>query len=1429
MQSGLHNLCACGSGKLAAACCGARTAFSRPPQWQQSAPAGDPRETQRAALANELQQGFAAHRAGRLTEAAQRYQRIIAADPRHADALHLLGVIAYQSGQFAPAVELTRRAIAVNPNVPDFHANLGHALRDTGDLAAAEASYRQALRGRPAYPEVLNNLGLILQTRGQLVEAATVFEQALAASPDFVPVLMNLGGVRHGQGDLEAAEALYRRALALQPDFAQALNNLGSVQQARGNIAEAQRLYEEALTLQPDYGDALCNLGALLYTKGDTAGAEQAYRKAIGAGAAPDNARVDLGAMLRRQGDAARAVTQFEAVLARDPLHQRAHMNLGVARQDEGRLGEALAHYLVAKALGLPAAELDTNIASALGSLGRLDLALSMLRLRASGGPASVEIHVNIGSNLFSQGKLAEAAAELRQAIAIEPRHINANWNLAMVELAQGHLSEAWDAYEWRLAREKALFGKPVRPFTHPRWDGNALRAGSTLLVFPEQGVGDEIWAAGMVAELLAGPAREARVVIECRMKLVPLFQRSFPRAEVVAWTQTPSPSCEEGVDYQIAGGSLGKMFRRDLASFPRRETSGGAYLFADPSRERHWKQRLAAIGTGLKVGICWRSSDIRGQRALSCTQLLQWTEVFKVPGVHFVSLQYDEGEAELAAAEQAFGVCIQRYPEVDMYDDLDETAALMRGLDLVISAPTSVSILSAALGVPTWQMNYGVEWQRHGCADNPWYPAMKNYARRWDQPWEGVLAEIAGDLSSLAGQGAPRPARNVISADGATQFANALRVLREGDRDAAGAILRNLDSNNAAGIAARALAAALDGQGANSLEHRLLRACAEAAVTPFEFAFDAGNALRLAGRRQDARPLLDAAVALDGNSAAAWYALGALAGAEDNAAAMNALEHAHRCDPTAEYISAALAGAIDRAALEDIAADRNADACAKLQRAAHLKPDSPEILFHLGSALQATEQFDAATAAYRQVVGLRPDFVAAWNNLANTLRAGRQLDESIACFRRALDIEPRLAGIHSNLLLTMNYAEGIDAKVFFAEHVDYGRRAAAGVAVPASPVRGAPQAERKLRVGYVSGDFKAHPVMRFLEPILAHHDRTKFEIHCYATSSRSDALTTQVRSRVDGWKSLVGLDDEAAAQSIREDEIDILVDLAGHTALNRLPVFARKPAPVQVSYLGYPATTGLAAMDYKIVDNLTAPDNLAGLFTETLWRMAGPMWAFAPDSRNPEVAPLPAKRNGFVTFGSFNSVIKLGTKAICVWANILREVPGSRLILATVPEGETRAQLDREFAGHGVDGTRLTYHARLESAAFWSLYADTDIALDTFPCNGGTTTFETLWMGVPLVALAGGSDDTLVSHVSSAILRGLGLEELVAKNGDDYARLAVALARDLPRLERMRADLRRRLAESAYLDHAGFTANLELAYRAMWKKYGATQMAAVQ
>jgi hypothetical protein len=258
--------------------------------------------------------------------------------------------------------------------------------------------------------------------------------------------------------------------------------------------------------------------------------------------------------------------------------------------------------------------------------------------------------------------------------------------------------------------------------------------------VWGEQGIGDEIVYAGLIAEVTAAAAR---CVVECAPKLVPLFACSFPGAVVIPRTDPPHDLTRDGFDYQTPAGSLGRWLRPTLASFPRRR----AYLAAPAERVAYWTQRLSALGAGPKIGFSWRSSNLKGERALACTVLQQWGAVFSVPGMHFVSLQYDECSAELAQARERFGIPLHAFPEVDLFNDLLEAAALTKAVDLVITAPTAVGLLSAALGVPTWQMTFGPDWQEFGTGRNPWFPAMTSFTRAWNQDWEEIIGDIAERL----------------------------------------------------------------------------------------------------------------------------------------------------------------------------------------------------------------------------------------------------------------------------------------------------------------------------------------------------------------------------------------------------------------------------------------------------------------------------------------------------------------------------------------------------------------------------------------------------------------------------------------------------------------------------------------------------------
>ena len=362
---------------------------------------------------------------------------------------------------------------------------------------------------------------------------------------------------------------------------------------------------------------------------------------------------------------------------------------------------------------------------------------------------------------------------------------------------------------------------------------------------------------------------------------------------------------------------------------------------------------------------------------------------------------------------------------------------------------------------------------------------------------------------------------------------------------------------------------------------------------------------------------------------------------------------------------------------------------------------------------------------------------------------------------------------------------------------------------------------ERRLRVGYVSPNFHQHSVAYFIEAVIASHDRSAYEIICYSDVARPDSVTDRIKSLTGSWRDILGMSHEQAAGLIRSDQIDILVDLAGHTAGNRMLLFARKPAPVQVTYLGYPSTTGLTTMDYRITDRFADPPGQTDhLHTEELVHLPQGFLCYKPPGQTPDVADLPFIASGGITFGSFNHLAKITPEVVRLWSNILNSLPDAQIILKAKPlfDMGTQQLLREMFVQNGVSPARLTLTGHAQSMSeHLELYHRIDIGLDTFPYNGTTTTCEAMWMGVPVVTLAG---ETHASRVGASILSNVGLPELIAGSPEEYLKKGVQLANDLERLQGMRANLRPMMERSPLMDANGFTRSLEAAYRQMWHRW---------
>jgi len=497
-------------------------------------------------------------------------------------------------------------------------------------------------------------------------------------------------------------------------------------------------------------------------------------------------------------------------------------------------------------------------------------------------------------------------------------------------------------------------------------------------------------------------------------------------------------------------------------------------------------------------------------------------------------------------------------------------------------------------------------------------------------------------------------------------------------------------------------------------------------------------------------------------------------------------------------------------------------EALAALQVALAINPDLVEALSNLSAAQSVRGEFSRAIELARRATELDPNYGEAFNNLGNALHWDGRPDEAIAAYRRAVEVMPDNAQAHSNLLLVMHYLPDADPANVFAAHQQYGQKfaaaAAAAAPLPKHPNRRDPM--RRLRIGYVSPDFRETSVGYFIGAAIEKHDRNAFEVVCYSDVANPDAMTRSMQSHATAWRVIRSMPHAAVEQLIRRDQIDILVDLAGHSGTNRLPVFARKPAPVQVTYLGYPDTTGLRAIDYRVTDSRVDPPGDADRFaTEKLIRLDPCAWCFRPHEPYPA---LPSSRPSDrpITFGTFNAIAKVNDPLIALWASILRELPESRFFMkaGALAQPDTAQRLRAKFQSHGITPDRIELVGqKLNATEHLAMYGRIDIALDTFPYHGTTTTCEAMWMGVPVVTLAGQAH---ASRVGVSLLGAVGLDELIAANRQAYVRIAVGLAADSQRLANLRQSLRQRMLASPLMNGYAFARRLESAYRMMWENW---------
>jgi len=605
------------------------------------------------------------------------------------------------------------------------------------------------------------------------------------------------------------------------------------------------------------------------------------------------------------------------------------------------------------------------------------------------------------------------------------------------------------------------------------------------------------------------------------------------------------------------------------------------------------------------------------------------------------------------------------------------------------------------------------------------------------------------------------------------------------------------------------------------------------------------GEAYRRLGRQQDAANALVRAVSLKPDLAEASFNLGiTLRDLGEQEASLMCLVRAVDVAPEKLKFQLQLADSL-------VAAGELDRAVGHYQCALALSPSSPEVLLALASALRTlkrhegalamsrravslqpalplahwengkslTEQghYDAAIAAFHQALQLSPNYEDAHFGMGCAMVETGQLSEALAHFRRVLKLSPDHHIAHSNLIFMLAFHPACTAEELLREAQSWSKRFAEPLSAQGRPHGNTPDAERRLRIGYVASTFHNHCQAFFLLPLLGRHNHSDFEIFCYASVQTPDEVTERMQSCADAWRDIYRMPDSEVADLIRRDEIDILVDLTMHMSNTRLPVFGYKPAPVQVTWLAYPGTTGLSCMDYRVTDALLDPPGASlEVYSEKPLSLPDAFWCYHPLRSDPSVSPLPAASAPYVTFGCLNAFWKLHPAVFALWARVLLALPSSRL-LVLAPEGSATERVLSTFEEQGVARARIECVPRRTRLDYLTTYQCIDICLDSFPYNGHTTSLDAFWMGVPVVTLVA---DRVVGRAGLCQATLLKLPELIAHTEEEFVQRAVALASDLPTLAELRAGLRERIEKSPLMDSALFTKNLEGAYRKAWRTW---------
>lgn len=688
-------------------------------------------------IVNAIQNALAHHQAGRLDQAASLYRQVLAANPRHAGAMHLLGLAALQSGQAESAIDWIRRAIEIDDGRAAFHANLAEAYCSLGRYDSAQASCVQALRLNPQFAEARYKLGMVLEQQGDRAEAVVNYEQAVAIKPEYVAAQRRLGLALQLLGRPDEATAALRRAIELDARDLEARFVLAGILQAQRRFQEAEAEYRAALAVDPHFAEAHNGLGVVAQTQYQPQQAIAHYVEALRIRPNYFEAHYNWGTALAAQGMQAEAVARYRDAIACRPDSADVHCRLGTALQRLGRLDEAAAAYGQAIRLRPDYVAALCNLGTVLHEQGRSDEAIELFERALRANPAAADTYNNLGNALHQTGHSDRALDCYRKSLQLAPDFPDAHHNLAILYLGKEQFAEGWNEYAWRLKCQHI----PSRPFTQPLWQGEPL-AGRTLLLHAEQGLGDTLQ---MLRYAPQARERGGRVLLEVQPQLVPLVRVSGFSDVLPGGGELPP------FDVHAPLLSLPGIF----GAHARTMAQGVPYLSADPQLVARWREKLPEI-EGFRVGIVWQGNPQNQRDRTRSIPLSSFAPLAAVAGVRLVSLQKGRGSEQVAHAG---------FPLIDLGRELDEvggafmdTAAVIQCLDLVITSDTALAHLAGALGVTGWvALSRFADWRwfEHR-ADSPWYPSLRLFRQQQPGDWPGVMDRMAEGLSALVRRSGP-------------------------------------------------------------------------------------------------------------------------------------------------------------------------------------------------------------------------------------------------------------------------------------------------------------------------------------------------------------------------------------------------------------------------------------------------------------------------------------------------------------------------------------------------------------------------------------------------------------------------------------------------------------------------------------------------